>query len=545
MSSPELMKVLVIGLDLGDGALIRQWADRGELPHFADLIREGTMVELGTTAEALHVSAWPTLYTGTGPAQHGVYYTFQPAPGLQGYRRFGAGQYGRPTFWRLLGDAGVRCAVIDAPYTHPEAGPNVAQVIDWGAWAHYWKTDAVPRSLLGHLRRGVGSYPVGLEAHDLGLVGLDPDDLGPRLVAGARAKTEATLALMGRDHWDCLVTVYGETHAGSHYCWWPSPDGATDRSDLSALLALYRAIDEGIGRIVAALPPDATVFVVSGDGVGPNRSGWHLLPDVLRRLGLLAEPQSAGDAGPAAEGSGEDARSQPGDVAGSQRGEDASGRPGFDPVKALRDLLPKDFRKALARRLPTRLRDALARRVDTAGIDWSRTRAFTLPTDLEGLVRVNLRGREPQGIVEPGREYDQLCEELTVALLELVNPATGKAAVREVIRTDRDLDGPRRDYLPDLVVQWAADAPIRALSSDRIGSVSGESPDGRTGTHVPPGFLIARGPGIGEASLTGDAHARDLAPTVLALFGVERPAYMEGRSLVEPPVASVREEQTQ
>ena len=82
-------------------------------------------------------------------------------------------------------------------------------------------------------------------------------------------------------------------------------------------------------------------------------------------------------------------------------------------MKALRDLLPKDFRKSLARKLPTKLRDKLAQRVDTADIDWTRTRAFWLPTDLEGCIRVNLKGREPQGTVEPGAEFERVLDELT------------------------------------------------------------------------------------------------------------------------------------
>lgn len=513
------MKIMVVGLDLGDGRLIREWASQGELPAFAGLMERGSVAELDTTAEALHVSAWPTLYTGADPGLHGVYYTFQPAPGLQGYRRFGPDQYGVPTFWRLLGDAGLRCTVFDAPYTHPEPGPGVVQVFDWGTWAHYWRPMSMPPSVIRGLNRDPGPYPLGLEAHDLGLVGQDPEDLQPRLLAGVEAKTEAVLRLLERTPWDCFVTVYGETHPGSHYCWWP-PSGEDDaRTDLGLLRGLYREIDRGMGRILAALPDDATVLVVSGDGVGPNHSGWHLLPDVLRRLDLLAEPA---------------AEAPPPDAGGEREAAD-TGRARFDPVRALRDLLPKDFRKAVARRLPTRVRDALARRVDTSAIDWTRTRAYTLPTDLEGCVRVNLRGREPHGIVEPGEEYERLCDDLTGALLELVDPDTGARAVRKVIRTDGQLPGPRRDFLPDLVVRWSADSPIGALCSPRVGTVTGVSPDGRTGTHTPPGFVVARGPGVAPGSIPEGAHVRDLAPTILDRFGVPRPEHMKGTSLIQPP----------
>jgi len=517
-------RVLVLGLDLGDGRLLREWAARGDLPHLAGLLDEGSAGELSTTAELLHVSAWPTLYTGADPGVHGVYYTFQASPGLQGYRRFGADQYGVPTVWSLLGRGGVRSTVLDAPYTHPEAAPGVAQILDWGTWARYWKPDSVPPSMLRRLRRKVGDYPLGLEAHDQGLAALDPDLLQPRLLESVGAKTDAILWLMDAEPWDLFFTVYGETHLGGHYLWRPAQDREKDDRDLRLLGELYRALDTGIGRILAALPEETTVFLVSGDAVAPNHSGWHLLPDVLRRLGHLAEPQegSASD---------EDAAPQ----------EEKAGRTSLDPVRMLRDLLPKDFRKSLARRLPTRLRDTLARRVDTANIDWSRTRAFTLPTDLEGCIRVNLRGREPQGVVEPG-EYDALCDEITEELRELVNPATGRPAVADVVRSRDRLEGPRCDRLPDLVVLWSMEAPIESLRSPRIGVVSAPSPDARPGTHAPPGFLLVRGPGVPRGGLPEGAHVRDLAPTLLSLYGVERPDYMRGSSLLDRALTRATEE---
>ncbi|MFH1679286.1 MAG: alkaline phosphatase family protein, partial [Candidatus Eisenbacteria bacterium] len=87
-------RVVVIGLDGGSGRLIRKWAGDGSLPVFRSLMSEGVWRELRTPAEYLHVSSWPSIYTGTHPGKHGVYYTVQPVPGLQGYRRFHKGLYG-------------------------------------------------------------------------------------------------------------------------------------------------------------------------------------------------------------------------------------------------------------------------------------------------------------------------------------------------------------------------------------------------------------------------------------------------------------------
>jgi predicted AlkP superfamily phosphohydrolase/phosphomutase len=503
-------KVLAIGLELGDGELIHRWAESGRLPTIAALLQRGRWCWLETTAEQLHISAWPSIYTGTAPGEHGVYFTFQPTPGLQGYQRFHTGLYGKPTFWQLLDRAGKRCSVFDPPYSHPEEGFRGSYVYDWGTWAHYLQPGSVPDGLLKRLNAACGPYPLGLEANDLGFTPLDPVDLGKKLVKSVQAKTDATCWLMAQSGWQLMFTVFGETHVAGHYCW--SADLADDTAGAeNTMFSIYAELDRAVGRLCEAAGPDALVMIISGDRVGPNFAGWHLLPDILMRLGYFGgAPANGGDSG-----------------------ERPAGARSFDPVKALRDLLPKDFRKSLARRLPTKFRDKLAQRVDTADIDWAQTRAFCLPTDLEGYIRVNLKGREPLGVVEPGAEYETLLDDLSAALAELRDPATDALLVHEVVRTDREFPGERRAYLPDLIVRWAADRPVTAASSARIGTVAKLSPDSRAGTHRGPGFLLASGLGVPAGTASSNAHILDFAPTVLAALGVDKPEHMVGRVLRE------------
>jgi predicted AlkP superfamily phosphohydrolase/phosphomutase len=498
-------KLLIVGLELGDGQLIRSWAEAGMLPAFQRMIRAGCWGWLETTADQLHISAWPSIYTGAAPGDHGVYFTFQPAPGLQGYQRFHEGLYGRPTFWSLLDRAGQRSVIFDPPYSHAESGFCGAYIHDWGTWAHYLKTGSLPSDLIARMEKACGPYPLGLEANDLGFTALDPDDTARRLVKSIESKAQAIDWLMQERPWDALFTVFGETHVAGHYCWSASLHGDQRDTD-SSMFQVYAAIDRVLGRLMDKADEAITVIAVSGDRCGPNHAGWHLLPQLLERLGLAgtggADTQGAGDREP--HGS-------------------------FDAVKAIRDLLPKDFRKNLARRLPTRLRDKLAQRVDTAGVDWSRTRAFCLPTDLEGYVRVNLQGREPQGIVSPGPEYAQILKQIEDALLELRAADSDRPVVRRVIRVDDVFPGDRRAYLPDLIVQWEASSPIQSVQSPRTGIVSGISPDPRSGTHRGPGFVLASGPGIAPGTTLSGGHIVDFAPTVLARVGVAVPDTMRGR----------------
>ena len=98
-SQPASNRVVVVGFDMGDPKLLRDWAAKGHLPNIASLISGGTWLDLETTADILHTSTWPSFATGDRPGKHGVYYPYQPSPGHQEAQLIEPDQYGSPTFW--------------------------------------------------------------------------------------------------------------------------------------------------------------------------------------------------------------------------------------------------------------------------------------------------------------------------------------------------------------------------------------------------------------------------------------------------------------
>ena len=308
--------------------------------------------------------------------------------------------------------------------------------------------------------------------------------------------------------WDLFLVVFAELHPAGHYLWPKNAPIYRGNGSASAAFSavklrdIYTAVDAAIGDILKDCGDDVTVFVISGDGVGPNHCGWHLLPQVLTRLGFTGAPSADPD----------------------------NGNSKKSLVDRLRSVVPPRLRSEIQSHLPWQLRHWLALRVAAANTDWSRTKAFTLPADLEGCIRINLRGREPEGVIEPGSQYEDVCSELTEVLKKLINPLTGRAAVRHVRRIDRLFPGDRRDHLPDLTVIWNDEAEIREVYSDRLGLVSEPSVDPRTGTHYPLSFMAARGPRFRRRKIE-QGHIADLAPTLLMHFGINPPLDMDGRAL--------------
>lgn len=162
--------------------------------------------------------------------------------------------------------------------------------------------------------------------------------------------------------------------------------------------------------------------------------------------------------------------------------------------------------------------------------DWSGTRAYGLGINS---LYVNLRGREFGGIVVSGGQRDALLNELRDKLLEVTDPENGERVIAQVYRTDEIFPGADPDVAPDLLIGYARG--YRA-SWDTI---LGEMPDGHVednverwsgdhcvATHLVPGIILSnRKIRITEPRLI------DVAPTILAEFGIDRPAAMQGRPM--------------
>jgi predicted AlkP superfamily phosphohydrolase/phosphomutase len=264
---------------------------------------------------------------------------------------------------------------------------------------------------------------------------------------------------------------------------------------------VYMAADQAVGEIVAAAGEDVTIMVMSMHGMGVNNSRTWIFPDMLKRvLGTQVERS-----------------------------------PVIGLVNRLRALVPVEWRHGLKSRLPYHARRWLTRTWRTSGFDWPRTRAFNLFSDTQGWVRINLKGREAGGVVEPG-EYDALCEQISEGLKTFVDADTGEPVVKSVLRPHQAFEGERLADLPDLIVNWAESpaALHREIVSPQFGRIAwptpGHNPEGRSGNHRWHGFLITAGPGVKTGRIDG-AHLLDLAPTILSLLGQPVPAGMEGKVL--------------
>jgi predicted AlkP superfamily phosphohydrolase/phosphomutase len=493
--------ICVLQFDAASVAVVERMLAEGRLPTLAGLVERGRRIALRTPADHFAAGAFHTLYSGVELGDHGLFYPFQWDAASQRARYMTAFD-APPAIWERLARAGRRTLAID-PY---ESRPPK----DWrGTYVCGWQfVDRVvlprwslPRAAARDLARRHGAGPHATEIFGRPTV-RELLALREKLIAAPARVADAAVDLLGRERYDLAWLTFSAAHLAGHQFWDLSqlaaePEGRERELLIGSLSDVYEAVDTAFGRVLAALPGDVDVIVASAVGMDVNSSRADLLPGMLEAV-LSGGPLPAGD-----------------DPVGAGGGAGAIWR--------LRAAVPRRARGALARALPDRIALELTARLELRGIDWSTTQAFCHPADNQGYIRLNLRGRERDGIVEPG-EADELLARIASGLATFCDP-DGAAAVAGVESVAAHHPGERVGQLPDLVVRWSerAATTLTGVSSERFGDVvrSGAG-SGRSGNHTPgDAWAVVTPARSGARASRGEPRLADVAGTIAAVCGID------------------------
>ena len=511
-------KVIGIVLESAEPALIEQWCSEGKLPVLQRLRQDGIWTRLRSPSYISSGCAWPSLSIGTSPAKHGIGFFHREIENgtYRIIKKYADQVHGEP-FWSHLGRAGIRSAIFDLAATLPSPDTNGVIVVDWGSEHPAWKTSSYPETLIKEIQKKVGRHPLADWYQEQPGSKEKCREIADKILAGVGLRTRALQYILERDAFEFVFCNYSEPHWAGHIFWHlhdkyhPQhvPEQAAYCGDV--ILSTYQACDRAVGELVSIFP-GANIIVMSNIGMGTHAGGDMMVQQVLRRLGMSTESKASDLAkGPA------------------RHLLPAAGGP-LAAIQQVERLISPALITRLKKFVPERLWDTWTRRLLGLGHDWADSRAFLLPGDNSSLIRINLKGREPRGRVQPGDEYNRLCSELAEAFMELVNPATGETAVEKVVILREQLRGEQIDQLPDLAVVWKNfGVPIKALESPRIGRVEIPEFNKRSGGHWHEGFLIGSGPAFRKGVSLEHNELTDVAPTILALFGLPTPDYMDGK----------------
>jgi len=504
---PRPSMVAVIGLDGADWRILQPMLDAGRLPVLAGLMNRGGWARLKSVEPPVSSAAWTSMCTGVNPGTHGILgFAHMDGYGSQIIRSV---DVRAPQLWDLLRAAGLRSLVTNLPNLYPPVDVNGVMVTGMLTpdVASRWVHPGDLQDELLHAGLGFAPRPTVRELHRLGA-----EDARRALADSAELQGRTVLHLLREGPFGLLFTVLDTGDLAHHAYLGRAHTEAIETgqalldTDSGAIIARHLGdLDELLGEILRALPADAAILVVSDHGFEPKPKAVYL-NQWLAANGYLCRSRFGG--------SSKDAMNW--------------------RKRTVAELLGKLKLGPLARLLPSGLRERqiavprLGRMLRAPSPNWRRTRAFLDPTALGAGIRVNLAGREPQGMVSPGPEYESLRDELISRLLAWREPGTDLPVITHAWKREDIHPGPQNALEPDIIVRYRPD--LKAAHTYEPAIIAPAEPD-QAAWHSAEGIIIAAGPGIGPSGDLGAADILDVAPTVLTLLGIAPPEHIEGRAL--------------
>lgn len=482
-------------------------AQAGRLPAFAKIMSQGVHGPLKAWPNLNSAAAWSSIVTGYNPGMHGVH-DFGSAPPQRGYawHPMTALDRKKDPFWRLLSAKGKKVNIVNVPISYPADPLNgfmLAGMDTPGLSSHGF---AYPPELRDELTRQGIDYIIDIP--NLGdLSRKHPEKLPVEVKKMVEARSQTILYLMEKP-WDAFMAVFVATDRVQHY-YWPKEEFSLDQKEWAPIRETYQLIDSFLGDVLRKMDQDTTLLLVSDHGFGPMTGANRLLNHLFAKLGFLYFRQ------------------------GSNR---LQGR----LLKALllygRRYIPYRLQYPLARTF-RRLHIQAVSESMFSGIDWSRTQVFSSPHG--GQVFINLKGRQPEGIVS-SEDYPSLRETIQGILQNLIDPTSRTRLIKKVHLREDVFRGPYLYPAGDLIIEWDIEALGDALCTSAPGhetsvnlSKGSRFFQGWTGTHRPYGIFMAYGPQIKKGETLSIATHYDITPTLLYLQGHPIPNDMDGKVLTD------------
>lgn len=474
---PEVKKVTILGFDGLDPILLEKWLD--ELPNFKHLIETGYFSYMDTVYPPVTPGAWTSMVTGLNPGRTGILGFFRKKKGEYGFYPVYAMSMKAIPFWRILASNGIKCGLIGLPIPGP-----IDKIEYFNVSGRFTELETYPEDLKKELQEK------GFESKALDIVNI----VSMEGIKKAKSvvykemdlRLDITKILFSRFNPPFRMVVFNEPDTLHHFL-----------DDEKEILELYKKVDEIVGEL---RDPQGITIIVSDHGFShkPLR-GTFYLGEWLRRKGYLKLKESQIKR-----------RLQKVGIT-KQLVQSLLGKL---RILGIKNFIPSNLRRLLPCENPS---------VIEADIDWPKTKLYTEPS-FEAIY-INLKGREPDGVVSPGEEYYALIDSVKKDLAELTNE--GEKIDVKIWKKDELYWGALIEELPDLILYIPEYKVI-----DKFGDRVFTKPTLWKNSHLYEGTLIIQGKDISRKN-KGRTKIYDVAPTVLYLLGAPIPKDLDGRVIKE------------
>ena len=497
-------RLILFGIDGATFDVIEPAVAEGKLPTLGRLMQQGSRRVLKSTIPPVTAAAWTTIMTGVNPGKHGLFEFYTLQENSYNTRLVTSRDRQTPAIWDLLSQAGLSVGVLNVPITYPAEAVKGWMISGMMGAPEFNEAACFPAHLAQEVHGLVDYYPMARLLKPArgyyDFAALQQQIASRRLV---------TLELLRKHPVDVLIVVCSYTDHIQHQ-FWKNRSLTTRQGEHieDMVLYAYQEADRFLGELLDFCGEQTTTFIVSDHGAGPVEE-FLSIDRFLVDNGLLALKPSAGNF--------------------------------YHRFRTLLARLKSLIPPWLRRRLPTSWSQqarSFLRRQKLSGIDWPHTRAFNIGSYL-GL-RLNVRGREPQGSIAPEDYYDQR-QEIRALLEDYRHPDTG-VSLFEVHFPEELYQGPHVSKAPDLLGVIGEEDRIRL--TEFVNPASGPvfidweemnrmNPYHLSGCHRMAGVLITAGPHLRAQVLDTEAQLVDIVPTMLYALGLHIPEYCDGQVLTD------------
>jgi predicted AlkP superfamily phosphohydrolase/phosphomutase len=285
----------------------------------------------------------------------------------------------------------------------------------------------------------------------------------------------------------------------------------------NVILDIYERCDAILQELIASLDDDTVLLIMSDHGAGPLRKLVNLNAWLHSQRLLSLKDQSNGQ------------------IRFLRRLREAPFLMAKIGWRILKRYLPDRYKSRLKKLFPA-TKDRLATYLFLSRLDWSSTKAYSI--GYFGDIRINVKGREPHGMVSPGTEYEALREELIGKLEELRDPDTGRRMVEKVYKREELYHGDQVHKASDLIIKWQDyqyKSRINLEIDDKVGAsqimIDPATESKVSSIHRVNGIFMAFGKDVKQGIEIKGARIIDLAPTILYLLDEPVPDSMDGEVL--------------
>ena len=520
-------RVLMIGLDGATFDLIYPWVEQGKLPNFKRFMDQGVHGSLTSVIRPASPQAWSSFITGKNPGKHRINYFIERIPNSYDVRFVNAKRRVGESIWGALSRHGKRVGIINVPMTYPPEKVNGFMISGMDSPGAD-RNSTYPAGLHLEIKEKVGKYILDSGMGGYVSAGRHISAL-KRLNEMIHRRLETARYLYHKEKWDFFMVVFVAPDRVQHSFWrYMDPKHPLFTEDGheafgKAIENTYVKMDEILGEFDKMVDGHTVTLVMSDHGAGPVSDKTIYLNKWLASKGLLRFK----DAGHA-------------NTLGGKS------RLGFRRhlrrvLRRGRSFLWKRTRRETKEKLLKLfpgLRDKMMSMFFFSAIDMENTRVYA--EENRSIIWLNVKGRDPKGIVEPHREYEELRDYVVQELESLRCPYTGQNVVERAYKRDELYSGPYVNEAPDIMVMWndyTSRPSDTAKSGEFIRRISKEEQEEletnlhQNAEHRLNGIFMAKGPHVKCGMKLNRAHIMDLAPTILHLFGLPVPEDIDGNVL--------------